>query len=153
MQSLYQTKHVKDRGELPAMSCKIAVPESMDGGVHELPFVFDLPCTAWPRSHIVNMLTENNHDIQIDDFDDGTFIRWYSWELHISRRLANGMSSVFVHESPNKSLVTPKNALVWEKFAKAWLNTYHYKTIVVITSPSEPGEMPPPLEYVDDTDS
>jgi hypothetical protein len=64
-------------------------------------------------------------------------------QLVIQRRQPDGSLTKFTAEFPNR-----KQATVLKGSIAMWKEIYHNRFFAMIASPVDPGEMPPPLEFV-----
>lgn len=98
---------------------------------------------------MVMINAKNEYGIQTMD-DDDIYMRYFAWELHFTRRMPDGSTSIYVDEFPNRDMPFKAIALSHPgestRLAKMWRESYHVKTFVLVSSPSDPGELPPPLE-------
>ena len=151
----------RDAGAFPSIPCRISAPGKLAAGKQELPFSYDLPCTAFPRSHCGcrNCLqrlhadlyckgqdhTEENPYGYVNDPNDRTSVsRWYGMRLQITRREDDGRLAIFSLDFPRRK---SSGAVSFAAETRAdWAVRYQNRFFAVISSPSDPGELPPPLE-------
>jgi hypothetical protein len=99
-----------------------------------LPFSFEVPCDYWGRSAIID---PDGRD------DERMFGLWYTLDLHVTRRIKDNQTETIVVQFPTKKTIQDMMRDV-----PGWRKIYHGRFFSLVSSPVDPGETVPPLEYV-----
>lgn len=90
------------------------------------------------------MLSDQTEELAVQA--PSSFNNWYSLELAITKRHEKGGNTQVIIEMPDRKVATSLNRK--DHYEKLWRDVYYNKFFALVASPVDPGELPPPLEWV-----